>query len=215
MNSSRTIGILYLTAIVTYATGSSMATGRQDSYEAWQNMTPDPTPFAAGALLMLVNSLAVVGIGVLTRALLKKTHPLLADFYVMLRVMEAIILCIGIVSLPELIDIRLILSSTKAETGRIYESIGSMLKKTNFYAYQVAMIILGVAGAAMSYAFFQNQWIPRWMSVLGIVGYFGLFIGAILELFGLPYGILLAVPGGLFELIFGIYLIAGRMKTPA
>ncbi|HET8914533.1 MAG TPA: hypothetical protein VFM91_02395, partial [Propionibacteriaceae bacterium] len=60
----------------------------------------------------------------------------------------------------------------------------------------------------------QCQFVPGWLAVWGMVGYAVLAAGALLELIGLGLGLVLAIPGGLFEVVLGVTLIARGFPEP-
>ena len=65
----------------------------------------------------------------------------------------------------------------------------------------------GVGGIILTYLLFVSRLVPRPIALLGLVGYVVLTIGVPLDLLGLldmseGAGLLLVVPGGLFELVF-------------
>lgn len=59
-----------------------------------------------------------------------------------------------------------------------------------------------------------SKLIPRTVSVLGLIGYAALSIGAGLELFGFEVGLMLAIPGGILELILPVWLIVKGFNSP-
>ena len=78
----------------------------------------------------------------------------------------------------------------------------------------------GLGGIILTYLLFVSRLVPRPIAVLGLVGYVSLTIGVPLDLLGLlnmtaGAGLLLVVPGGLFELVFlPIWLIAKGFSAP-
>jgi hypothetical protein len=75
----------------------------------------------------------------------------------------------------------------------------------------------GVAGLMLAYMFLRTRLVPRALSVLGLVGYAGLFVGASLDALGLVdtasgSGLVALVPGGLFELVLPIWLFVRGFK---
>ncbi len=78
-------------------------------------------------------------------------------------------------------------------------------------AFQISMIALGLGSMPFCYLLYKSKLIPRALSALGLVGYAALLLGMITGMFGLidvtqGAGLLTVVPGGLFELIFPIWL---------
>jgi hypothetical protein len=78
----------------------------------------------------------------------------------------------------------------------------------NFIAYNIAMAGLGIGSLFFCALLFRSGLTPRFLAVWGFVGYAFFASGSLLELFGFKgAGLVGAVPGGLFELTFGIWLI--------
>ena len=78
----------------------------------------------------------------------------------------------------------------------------------------------GIGGIILCYLLFVSRLVPRPIALLGLVGYASLTIGVPLDLLGVldmsaGAGLLLVVPGGLFELVFlPIWLIAKGFSAP-
>ena len=77
----------------------------------------------------------------------------------------------------------------------------------------------GLGGIVLTYLLFVSRLVPRAIALLGLVGYAALTIGVPLDLFGVldmsaGPGLLLVVPGGLFELVFlPAWLITKGFRT--
>jgi hypothetical protein len=146
---------------------------------------------ALGAALMLLNSVVVATIGVLVFRAFRRLHPRTSATYLITRTLEAILLAVGVVGLV---------------------SMGSA--EINNLAYRVAMLILGIGSVPFCRTLLRDQFVPRWLAIWGMVGYAVLAAGALLELVGLAVGLVLAIPGGLFEVALGVTLMARGFPQP-
>ncbi|RKH24646.1 DUF4386 domain-containing protein [Corallococcus sp. CA041A] len=199
---SRSLGALFLLPFLAYGIGTALVTSVLNEPE---HLSGQRTLFVGGALLLLLNSLFVVGIGVLFFPILRERSPGIAVAYVCTRVMEALTLIVGVVFLLCILEL--------GESAQGQETLFQLLSKGNFWAYQLAMIILGVGSVAFCLSLYRSRLLPSWLPLVGAVGYGLLALGSVLELFGLPWGILFSGPGGLFELTLGGWLIAPGFRT--
>lgn len=138
----------------------------------------------AGTALVVLNSLMVAAIGVLVFRALRREHPGTAWTYLVARGAEAFLLTTGIV----------LLDSAGAGAADI--------------AYQAAMLSLGLGSLPFFLALNRRRWLPSWLAIWGLAGYALLATGAAAELMGATVGLVLAIPGGLFEIVFGLLLLA-------
>jgi len=182
------VGVLFLTATVTFATGSGLIR----SFFIDEN--PNKTSLIMGVLLEIACGVAVVGIGVLMFPILKVFNKKLALGYVVFRIIECAII-IG---------------------GGMY--ILFLLKL--LWKYEMILFLFtGLGGLIFSYLLYQSQLVPRLLSVLGIIGYAMLSVGVLLDLLGYFYmnsdaGMLLYIPGGLFELFLPVWLFIKGFNRP-
>jgi hypothetical protein len=144
-----------------------------------------------GPSLMLLNSVVVATIGALVFRVFRRGHLRTAATYLITRALEATLLAVGV----------FLLTSMGSAAG-------------NNLAYQFAMLILGVGSVPFCWALQRDRLVPGWLAVWGIVGYVVLAAGALLELIGLSVGLVLTIPGGLFEVAFGLTLIARGFPGP-
>jgi hypothetical protein len=74
-------------------------------------------------------------------------------------------------------------------------------------AYQVGEMSLAVGCVFLCWLLLRTGLIPRPLAILGLIGYPVLAAGTIAELFGIHIGLLLTIPGGLFELALAFWLL--------
>ena len=187
------IGALFLLAMACYGTGSGIAES------AVVHGSVDRHAMAFGALLMLGNSVCVAVIGVLMYPILHEYDENVALGYVVVRCFEGILLIVGIVSLLSQQALTEVASDPTAV-------LFAVLQKANFFAYQMAMCILGFGSVPVCYTLLRSGLLPAWLSLWGLVGYAVFAVGTIAEIFGFSIGVMLSVPGGLFEVILPIWL---------
>ncbi|NOJ92829.1 DUF4386 domain-containing protein [Corallococcus coralloides] len=200
---SRSLGALFLLPFLAYGIGTALVTSVLKEPEM---LAGQRTLFVGGTLLLLLNSLFVVGIGVLFFPILRVRSLGIAVAYVCTRVMEALTLIVGVVFLLCILQLG---ESAPLERA----TLSTLLSKGNFWAYQLAMIILGAGSVVFCLSLYRSRLLPAWLPLVGAVGYGLLALGAVFELFGLPWGILFSGPGGLFELVLGGWLITRGFRT--
>jgi hypothetical protein len=182
------VGILFVVQMVTAMFGTSLI-------QAFVDGSIDRTPMRVGVLLMMCSGSAVVGIGLLMYPVLKDVHPTLAAWYPILRVVECLV---------------------SAACG-VYLLVQSQVVPNHLLWVYVPT---GVGGIILSYLLFVSRLVPRPIALLGLTGYVSLTLGVPLDLLGVldmgaGAGLLLVVPGGLFELVFlPIWLIAKGFTAP-
>ena len=142
-----------------------------------------------GSFLIIINSIFVIYIGIFLRKTIKSYHFLVANIYLFTRIIEAIALSSILVNL--------------IPTVNISYDLG----------YHIAMFSLGVGSIPMCYVLYKNNIVVNWLAIWGIIGYSLLSLGFLMELFGNEWSMYLLIIGGLWEITFGIRLIARLEKS--
>src|SRR3954452_8539709 len=183
--TARIVGVLFLAGFLAYGVGSLVATGIVRSGDR----SGSTALFVTGAALMLLNSAFVIGIGVLMFPILRAHDTAVAAGSLGTRIFEGVVLAIGVVSLIVL--------------------TGSAAIDANAVFSNVAEAGLGIGSLFFCALLFRTGLVPRFLAVWGFIGYACFAGGTLLELFGVAgAGLVGATPGGLFDLSFGIWLIA-------
>jgi len=215
----RIVGALFLLAILAYGTGSALVVSGADTTDVLSDVADNPMQVSVGALLMLINSAAVVGIGVLAFRVLKPHHEISAYAYLIGRAIEAVMLAVGIVFLLLLVPLGQEYADAGADDASVLPSLVRFAQEGNQYSYQMAMISLGLGSLLFCRVLLRARLVPRFMAVWGMVGYAIFAAGGSLEVLGYGVGLALSVPGGLFEVALGVLLIArgfpvGQIQDP-
>jgi hypothetical protein len=191
--TARIVGVLFLGGYLAYGVGSLMAQGIVNS----DDRSDSAAFFATGAALTLLNSAFVIGIGVLMFPILRVHSKAIAAGYLGTRIFEGVGLAIGVASL-------------------IFVADGQTGLHANSVCYNVAEAGLGIGSLFFCALLFRTGLVPRWLAVWGFIGYACFAGGNLLELFGVAGAALVAaIPGGLFELTFAIWLIARGFASTA
>lgn len=213
---ARTIGILFLVAMLAYGTGSGLVESVTGAPDVPARAPAHETRIELGAILMLVNSIVVAGIGVLLVPVLRGINSVVAYGYLAARIVEATLLAIGVtflLLLPQLGS-----AESSAATSAWQDGAAHLAITANDTAYQVAMLALAAGSVPLCILLLRARLVPRPLAAWGIAGYAIFLAGAVLELFDVRAGLLLSIPGGLFELALGLWLILrgfGHHTVPA
>jgi hypothetical protein len=182
------VGVLFVVQMITAMFGTSLI-------QAFVDGDTDRAPLTAGVLLMMCAGLAVVAIGLLMYPVLREVNPRLAGWYPVLRITECIV---------------------SAACGVYLLAQSQVVPNHLLWVY----VPTGVGGIVFTYILFTSRLVPRAVALLGLVGYVSLTIGVPLDLLGVldmgkGAGVLLVVPGGLFELVLlPLWLIAKGFSAP-
>jgi hypothetical protein len=208
--AARLAGAFFLAAIACYGTGNALVQNVLTAPEALALIASDQGQLIFGAALMLANSAIVIGIGVALFSILERHSKAIAVAYLSARLIEAILLGVGVASLLSLV-----------RTPEHFEAARAGAIENNALAYQGAMIALGLGSVVFCGLLYRTRLLPRGLAAWGVLGYAVFLTGAVLELLGFAgIGVLLSIPGGLFELTVGAWLIVkgfdpGQNRAPA
>lgn len=206
--TARAVGVLFLAGMVVYLVGNLVLVEpiltRPDHLSI---VSANSLPLAIGALLMLMAAVGDAVHGILMLPILRQQNQRLAFGYFGARIIDAVFLAIGVMLL--LMQIPLGRAYLEAGTARAsLPALSTLFEEAHLYAYQFGMIAVGFAGLMLCYVLYTAGLVPRLVAGWGLVGYAALLGGSVLEVLGFHPGLAIAVPGGLFELFLGVWLVA-------
>ena len=106
------------------------------------------------------------------------------------------------------------LNAGSSETSYL-QALSAVFTEANLYAYEFGMIAVGVAGLILCSMFYRAQLVPRLLAIWGLIGYAILLSGSVLQVLGFNLNSIQAIPGGLWELFIGVWLIAKGFNAPS
>lgn len=197
-------GILFLAAFLAYGFGAGLVAGILEAMNPAGALAAKRTEFFSGAALMLLNSVIVAGIGWLLKPVLAHYSKAVSRVYLLTRLAEAALLAAGVIAVVYFMTVQ--------EPTPPFAMMKA--RRANFFAYQTGMAVLGFGSLFFCALLHRARLIPRFAAIWGFAGYAIFLSGALLELVGVNSGLLLSIPGGLFELFFAIWLIVKGFRTP-
>ncbi len=204
----RVIGALFLAGFVVYGGGFALVSSALAPPGFLATMPAHQATLVLGAFLMLLNMAVDLGKGVLFFPILAPHGERTALGYLVALVVQVVLLGIGAVGLLMLVP----LSRHGLDAGGVgpawATAMGAVLIEGNAMAYQVGQATLGVGGAFMCALLLRARLLPRPLATWGVIGYAIHVAGAVAEVFGLHISLVLLIPGGLFELALGLWLLA-------
>jgi hypothetical protein len=201
MRYSRVIGALFLLGFLSYGIGSGLATSLVGASNFLSTIAASQSVLVIGAFLMFLNTGVDLGKAILFFPILEKHSKRTALAYLATMIVEVLLLDVGALALLLIGP----LAKHAGEAGA--QTLGTILVQSNFAAYQMGEMTLGVGATFLCLLLFRSHLIPRWLAISGLIGYPILAAGTIAEIFGIHIGLYLTIPGFFFELVFPVWLI--------
>lgn len=175
-------GIGFIVATVAYSVGSGMEYGELAGFSAAS------ATLITGVVLETINTLSVLTIGIFLFLRLKDIMKASATGYLVSRIAEGILLSTG--------SFAFIFYPARA-------------LDIHMQLFNIAMLLLGLFSTYFCYRIFREKLAPRWLLIVGMVGYVALAAYALMGILtsGEIAPMWLFSPGAVFELIFPLWLI--------
>ncbi|CAM3848797.1 MULTISPECIES: DUF4386 domain-containing protein [Paenibacillus] len=96
-----------------------------------------------------------------------------------------------------------------------FETIGNVLLEAHSMLFQIAMIVLSLGSLLLCDVLYRSRLVPRFLSVIGFIGYAALLASSCLAIIGQDIGPVLYVPGAIFEVMFPIWIMVKGFRLHA
>lgn len=205
----RVVGVLFILASVAAVIGVVL----------YAPMLADPDLFFAvpnqvlrvklGVLAELVLACAAVGTATLLFPYLKRQHEGLALGYVALRLLEAALIVMGVLSVLTLLSVNVGVTEVPGDRRVVNQLLLAAREWTFLLGPNV---VLGLNTLLCGVLLYTSRLVPRWLSALGMTGAVLVIGAALLTLFGVlvplsPAAVLLALPVAVYEMVLAVWLI--------
>ncbi len=180
----------------------------------WLLQGHESTPqIILGVFLELVTVGTVAGTAIMLYPYLRKFNESMALGYLCFRILEAILILIGILSVLSLLTLSKTYSHAVTPDVAMYQTSGSMLKAIHDWTFILGPnFMLGINTVLYSLIFYRSKLIPRRIALMGLIGAVLIWIASILEICGIIEqvsieGFLFAIPVFAYEMTLAIWLI--------
>jgi hypothetical protein len=209
------VGVVYLAGFVVGIGGNVLIQSILGAPDALATLSANSMTVAFGAVLWLLAVAGDAAHGVLMFPVLKPHGERLAVGYLAARIMDALFIALMVIFI--LLQIPLGSAYVKAATAdtAYLQALSALLKQAQLYTYKIGMCTLGVSGLTLCYTLYKAKLLPQWLAVWGLVGYAIILGGMVSALFGSGLGDLSSLPGGLWEMFVGVWLIVKGFNAPA
>lgn len=209
---SRIFGALFLAGFLVYGIGFGLVSSVTTAPDFVSTLGANSMTLFVGAFLMLLNTVVDLGKGVLFFPIAERRGKRTALIYLSAITVQVVLLDLGVLFLLMLDPLADIAAGRDASWAT---GLGSLLTQANTLAFQLGQGTLAFGALFMTWFLFRTRMVPRTLALWGVAGYAIHLTGASAEIFGVHVGLLLSLPGGLFEIAFGLWLIAKGMNAGA
>lgn len=167
----------------------------------------------SGACFELLLVCAVAGTAIMLFPYLKKFNTSLGLGYVCFRMLEAVMILIGIISVLALLSLSHSYTNTAQPDTAIFQTGGVVLKTIHDWTFMLGpLFMLGINTFIYSYVFYRSKLVPGNLAFMGLAGAVLVFASALLIMFGIfsqlsVWGVLMAMPVAAYEMILAVWLI--------
>jgi hypothetical protein len=205
--TARIVGVVYLLGFVVGLAGEGLIQSVLSAPDRLFAISANSTMLAIGALLWLMAVAGDAAHGVLMFPILKQHHERIAFGYVGARIIDAVFIAVMVLFVLLQIPLGSEHLTAGAAEASYLQALSSVVRQGQLYAYDIGMITLGVSGLMLNYTLYRAKLIPRPLAIWGLVGYAIIFGGMISEVMGSGLGLASSIPGGLWEVFIGGWLI--------
>ena len=213
--TARIVGAMYLAGFAVGITGIVLIGSILSGPDHLATLPASSMLLAIAAVLWLMAAAWDAAHGVLMFPILKQHSERIAVGYLGFRIMDGLIIAIMVLFVLIQIPIGSEYVNAGASDTSSLQALSTVFMQAQLDAYNIAMITLGISGLILCYSFYKTKLVPRFLAVWGLVGYAVILGGSVVEVFGFNLLTIHAIPGGLWEMFIGVWLIVKGFNPSA
>ncbi len=222
MNSTRrsavVAGVFFIVAAVAAIIGLALAgPALNDSRYIVAGSAADARVIL-GALFEVLLAISVIGTAVTLFPIVRRKNESIALGYVAGRVVEAVVIVVGIISVLSVVTLRKDFAGATSADAASLMVIGKSLVVIHDWTFLFGPSL--AIGLLLAYLMYTSRLVPRVIPVLGLIGGPVIFASGTAEMFGLykqisAWGSIGAIPVFLWEMSLAVWMIARGFKPSA
>ena len=166
-----------------------------------------------GAIFEVIAAVSIIGTAVTLFPVVKVQNEGIALGYVAGRVVESVVIIVGIISLLTIVRLRQDFAGATGTEAASLVAVGRSLKAIHDWTFLFGpSLAIGVNTLLLAYLMFASRLVPRVIAVIGLVGGPLIFASGTAEMFGLygpfsPLGSIGGLPVFAWEMSLAVWLI--------
>jgi hypothetical protein len=213
--TARVVGVIYLAGFVVGIAGNILIQSILGAQNYLATVSANSMTVAFGAMLWLMAVAGDAAHGVLMFPILKQYSERMAIGYLAARIVDAIFIAVMVLFILTQIPLGSEYLKADASDASYLQALSTVFGQAKLYAYEIGMSALGLAGLMLCYTLYKAKLVPRWLAVWGIVGYAVILCGMASAVMASGLGDLSSIPGGLWEVFMGVWLIVKGFSPSA
>ena len=214
--TARIVGAMYLAGFAVGITGIVLIGSILSGPDHLATLPASSMLLAIAAVLWLMAAAWDAAHGVLMFPVLKQHNSeRIAVGYLGFRIMDGLIIAIMVLFVLVQIPIGSEYLNAGASDASYLQALSTVFMQAQLDAYNIAMTTLGISGLILCYSFYKSKLVPRILAVWGLVGYAVILCGSVVEVLGFNLLTIHAIPGGLWEMFIGVWLIVKGFNPTA
>ena len=220
MNSTRKtaiiVGVLFITATVAYSLSVIFLNPILGSSDYLSKVFENKTQVIIGALLVLIDAVAVASIGIVIYPILKKHDETSALGYAGARITEGVLFSINVITILILLTLSKEFVIAGAPDASYYQTFGTLLLAAGDRSFLLGFAVaFTISALILNFVLYQSKLVPRWLSGWGFVGAVLLFAYYLLQSFSINLIEILFLPIATQEMAFAVWLIVKGFNPSA
>ena len=222
MNSTRrsavVAGVFFIVAAVAAIVGLALYGPVLNDPRYVVTAAGDDTRVLLGALFEVILAISVIGTAVTLFPIVKRQSESIALGYVCGRVVEAIVIVVGIISLLSVVTLRRDFAGTTGANAASLVTVGKSLVAIHDWTFLFGpSLAIGVNTLLLAYLMYRSRLVPRVIAGLGLIGGPLIFASGTAVMFGLyhqisVWGSIAAIPVFAWEMSLAVWLIVKGFK---
>src|SRR6266496_6024276 len=213
--TARVVGVVYLAGFVVGIVGIGLIQSILGAPNHLSTLSANSMLLAFGAILWLMAVAGDAAHGILMFPILKQHSERMAIGYLAARIVDAIFIAVMVLFMLIQIPLGSEYLKAAASDASFLQALSAVSAQASQYAYEIGMSALGVSGLILCYTLYKAKLVPGWLAIWGLVGYAIILFGMVSAVMGSGLGDLSSIPGGLWEVFMGVWLIAKGFRSSA
>jgi hypothetical protein len=178
--------------------------------ESMTNIAHNALQMRASIVVEMITAIGIVMLGALLYIVLRKQNKIIALVALGLYLIEAAILAAS--RIPAFALLRISQESVIAGHPAYLQSLGNLSYELQSFGYDLHMLPFALGATMFYYLFFKSGFVPRVLSLWGLIAAPLALIGILFALLGYDVPIVVFLPNLPFELTIGVWLMVKGIR---